>query len=228
MSIIKHDLGSNPDTRFQLFYINKSLNSVILKEELEALKNNHLNRFEIYYFFTREKRDIELYNGRIDKNKLDILSEKIIDLKQLDNIYLCGPKAMIFDLKGYFHNKGIDKNKIHFELFYTGDEPSTEQFISHQKQNGQDFEITLKEGGKSFDYTIASGTTLLDGALQHQANLPFACKGGVCATCRTKLVEGEVEMIQNYALEKDEIDAGYILACQSLPISKHIVIDFDQ
>lgn len=226
LSIIKTHLKAEPEAHFQLFYINQSVSSIILKEEVEALKNTFLERFEVYYFLTQEARTIPLFNGRIDTEKLAILFKSLIDADAVNDYFLCGPNDMIFLIRDYLQALDIDEKAIHFELFNTG------SFKKKKKARAFDpsimANIQIKEGGKLFSFEIPQGSdNILDAAIKRSADLPFACKGGMCCTCRAKLLEGNVEMEVNWALEKEELDAGYILTCQAIPLSEKIVIDFD-
>ncbi|MEM6345338.1 MAG: 1,2-phenylacetyl-CoA epoxidase subunit PaaE [Bacteroidota bacterium] len=227
-SIIKTHLQAEPNASFKLFYINQSVKSIILKEELEALKNLYMDRLEIFYFLTKESRSVPLFNGRIDEEKLEILFKTVCEVEEIDDYFLCGPEAMIFMLRDFLLAKGVEKSKIHFELFHTDSKPSVRRSQLQKETAGQEATVTILEGGKSFSFSIPKATdNILDAALNREADLPFACKGGVCCTCRAKLVEGEVDMMVNYALEDDEIEAGYILTCQAVPLSDKVVVDFD-
>ncbi len=229
ISIIKSHLSAEPNATFTLFYVNRNVGSIILKEELEGLKNQYLERFNIFYFLTQEERDVPLLNGRIDESKLDIIFKVIINREEIDDYFICGPEAMIFLIRDYLQNKGTSEGSIHFELFNTSGKaiPKSEKVLEAARSNNQ-CDVTILEGGKTFKFSLLQGSqNILDTALANAADLPFACKGGVCCTCRAKLVEGEVEMAVNYALEKEEIEAGYILTCQSIPISDKVIVDFD-
>ncbi len=229
LSIIKTHLASEANATFKLCYINKSVASIILKEELEALKNIYLDRLEIYYFLTKEYRNIPLFDGRLDEEKLSTLFDKFIDLPSMDEFFICGPEAMIFMVQDFLLAKEVSKKQIHFELFNTSGSADKLAEKDYSAVSGNEAEITIMDGGKSFNFSIEQGSqNILDAALANQADLPFACKGGVCCTCRAKLVEGKVDMLANYALEEDEVEAGYILTCQAIPISEKIVVDFDQ
>ena len=228
LSIIKTHLLSEPNATFKLFYINQTVTSIILKEELEALKNQYMERFEIFHFLTKQNRSIELFNGRIDKKKLEVISKTICKLDQIDDYFLCGPEAMIFLVKDFLTAQSVDESKIHFELFTSsGVKPVLSKEVE-EKLKGKTCEVTLIEGGKSMNFELVmGGDNILDAALNNAADLPYACKGGVCCTCRAKLIEGEVTMGVTYGLEKDEIEAGYILTCQALPTTEKVVVDFD-
>jgi ring-1,2-phenylacetyl-CoA epoxidase subunit PaaE len=228
-SIIKTHLQLEPQSSFKLFYINQSVSSIILREELEGLKNRFMDRFEIFHFLTRESRATPLFNGRIDQEKLDILFKTLIDQEAVSDYFLCGPNAMIFLIKDYLEARGIDKKSIHFELFNTdGLVPTPRKRKTKQAGTSGLCKVTIREGGKDFEFRTAKGeNNILDAALERNADVPFACKGGVCCTCRAKLVSGEVDILLNYGLEDEEIEAGYILTCQAIPTSDEVVVDFD-
>lgn len=230
--IIKHILKTEPNSTFTLVYGNKNRSSIIFKEGLEALKNRYMNRLVVHHIFTREKMDVPLFNGRINAEKAEKLS-KLIDYNTINEIFICGPEEMIHSLRDYFiDSKKMDKHKLHFELFSSPDQPKTvnPDWIQKQKEidTTKKSKVTVKLDGVAFDFDLAyGGESILDAALQQGADLPFACKGGVCCTCRAKLVEGSVDMEVNYALEDDELKNNYILTCQSHPRSEKVVIDFD-
>lgn len=233
-SLIKTILSQEANSRITLFYGNKTGGSIIFKESLEALKNKNLGRFAIYYFLSRERMDAELFQGRIDADKCKTLLNCFSQLSKADEYFICGPYEMIEAIKDTLAASGIDKEKIHFELFAT-----PEQLKQNGKPQSQQSpipeadatfsDVTVKVDGLAIDFQLAyDGDSILDAASQKGADLPYSCKGGVCSTCRAKLVEGDVHMTVNYALEEDEIEDGYILTCQSHPTSERVVIDFDQ
>lgn len=228
ISIIKTHLESEPNSTFKLFYINQAVSTIILKEELEGLKNLYLDRFEIFHFLTKEERSVPLFNGRVDKEKLDILFKTLIDKDLADDFFICGPNAMIFLIRDYLLDLGFDKKQIHFELFNTDGIVQQTKRTIQEVDNNILSEIHIQEGGKQFKFSIPKGSNnILDAALKKNADLPFACKGGVCCTCKAKLVEGEVDVIVNYGLEQEEIDDGYILTCQAIPTSEKVIVNFD-
>lgn len=229
LSILKNKLQTEPESRFTLFYVNQTALSIILREEIEALKNVYLGRLEVYYFLTQEDRDVPLFNGRITNEKLEILSKHLFDPINTDAFLICGPEEMIFNIKDFLTAKGVPENKIHFELFTTAGVTTSAKSKKVYTTTGDQARITIIEGGKSFRFSMKQGSNnILDEALLKNADLPYACKGGVCCTCMAKLVEGSVNMEVNYALEKEQLDAGYVLTCQAIPVSDNIVIDFDQ
>ncbi len=228
-SIIKTHLIAEPKSTFKLFYINQTVASIILKEELEALKNQFMDRLEIFYFLTREFRSVPLLNGRLDEAKMETIFNSICDVNQIDDYFSCGPESMIFMIQDFLLSKNVKKENIHFELFGTNIEAQAKakEKIA-DKLKGKISEVTILEGGKSFNFNMEQGSNnLLDAAMNNSADLPYACKGGVCCTCKAKLMEGQVEVLVCYGLDEEEIEEGYILTCQSLPISERVVVDFD-
>jgi len=228
LSIIKTHLAAEPNSTFKLFYLNRTVKSIIFKEEIEQLKNVYFGRFEIFHFLTKEHRSIELLNGRFTKEKLQILTNKIIDIPAVDECFICGPEQMIFLIRDELVAAGLDNNKIHFELFTTGNSEDDKERIKklvEQKAEGTD--VTIIDGGKEFHFIMDDDfDNILDGALAAGADLPFACKGGVCSTCKCKVLEGTVEMKVNYALDEKEVAKGLVLSCQAVPTSEKVVVDF--
>ncbi len=229
ISIIKTTLQTEPESSFNLVFGNRGRNSIIFFEELEGLKNKYLNRFNFINILSREKTDAPINSGRINNNKLMELN-KLIDYKNIDEFFICGPEEMIFCVKEFLEQWGIEQKKIHFELFTTPgqNKSSVVSRDSSGKDNGPSSKITVKLDGRSFDFDLGfDNDSILDAALKQGADLPFACKGGVCCTCKAKLLEGEVEMDVNWGLEQEEVEQGYILTCQSHPKTEKVVVDFD-
>lgn len=229
LSIIKTTLTKEPQSQFTLVYGNRNRASIIFFEELEALKNQFMQRFNLVHVLSREKTDSAIHSGRIDTTKLDEL-KSLIPLKEMDEFFLCGPEEMIFNVKDYLESTGIDKKKIHFELFTSpGQQTATAARTGTATASGPESRVTVKLDGRSFDFglTLNSETSILDAALQQGADLPYACKGGMCCTCKAKLLEGEVKMDVHWGLEEEEVANGFILTCQSHPVSDKVVVDFD-
>jgi ring-1,2-phenylacetyl-CoA epoxidase subunit PaaE len=228
ISLIKAALHTEPASSFTLVYGNRSRSSIIFFEELEAIKNKYLQRFTFINILSREKTDADINSGKIDETKLNELA-KLISYKNIDDFFICGPEAMIFCVKNFLEQKNIDKKKIHFELFNTtGNTVKTNKPVA-AVSNGPQSQVTVKADGRSFDVAVSlnSETTLLDAALKQGADLPYACKGGMCCTCKAKLIEGEVTMDVAWGLEQEEIEKGFILTCQSHPKTEKVVVDFD-
>ena len=227
ISIIKTILRVEAESTVTLVYGNRNVSSIIFKEDLEALKDRYLQRFRIYHILSRERTEATINYGRIDVEKCLQLS-KLIDLAAVDEFFICGPEKMIFTLIEYLELNGISKKKIHFELFTTPTRENTKIYTAKKTTGEEGSEIIVKMDGRSFTFMLDyNSNNILDAALAQGVDLPFACKGGVCTTCRAKLVEGEVEMEANYGLEQEEVKAGFILTCQSHPTSKKVVVDYD-
>lgn len=232
MSILKTVLEVEPKSSFTLFYGNRNFESIIFREAIEALKNKHLERLSIHHILSREVLGSPLFNGRINGEKCEQFCKAFFDVEQVDDYFLCGPEDMIFSVKNTLEEKGVDTKRIHFELFTTPTTKATKTKkteITTPLPSESDSKITVILDGDAFDFSLHSnGDNILDAALKNGADLPFACKGGVCCTCRAKILEGEVEMDVNYALEPDEVAAGFVLTCQSHPRTEKVVVSFDE
>jgi ring-1,2-phenylacetyl-CoA epoxidase subunit PaaE len=230
ISIIKTTLRTEPQSTFTFVYGNRSRSSIIFFEELEGLKNKFIDRFSFINVLSRERTETPINFGRIDIGKLTEL-EKLIDYKKMDEIFICGPEEMIFCVKNFLEQKDISEKKIHFELFTTSGQKKKSGVGSQESgvKEGPQSKITVKVDGRSFDFDLSlnSDITILDAALKEGADLPFACKGGMCCTCKAKLTEGEVEMDVHWGLEHEEVEQGYILTCQSHPKTEKVIVDFD-
>lgn len=229
LSIIKTTLRTEPLSSFTLVYGNRNRHSIIFKEELEALKNLYMDRFRVIYILSREKTDAAINFGRIDADKCNELCNKNLDINKTDAFFLCGPENMIFSVKGQLEKMGVDQKKIHFELFTSASGNKKASTVKQESARDEvKSKVTIKLDGVSFDFDLGfESDAILDAALKHGADLPYACKGGVCCTCRAKLIEGEVDMDVNYGLEQEEIEQGFILTCQAHPRTERVVVDFD-
>lgn len=229
MSMIKTHLQLEPESRFVLFYLNKTARSIIFKEQIEALKNKFLGRFQVFYFLDVEKRDIDLLTGRFSAEKLQDINRYLLPFSQVNELFICGPEPMIFMLRDALIDLGMKKNHIHFELFISGlSAEARQQAAQAVEQKIEGTHVTIIDGGKDFTFVMGEEyDTILDGALAAGADLPFACKGGVCSTCKCKILEGSVQMKINYALEEYEVAQNFVLSCQAVPTSEKVVVDFD-
>jgi ring-1,2-phenylacetyl-CoA epoxidase subunit PaaE len=229
LSIIKTTLLSEPYSRFTLVYGNRNRHSIIFKEEIEGLKNKFMNRLNVLNILSREKMDAPLNFGRIDKEKCDLIFSKAIDPNTVDEFFICGPEDMTMQVKESLEDRGIAKKRIHFELFTSHGLKKTA--VESRRAVGPiaaQSKVTIILDGSSFSMDMHfEGESILDAALKKGADLPYACKGGVCCTCRAKLVTGEVDMDLNYGLEPEEVEQGYILTCQSHPRTEEVVVNFD-
>lgn len=227
LSQITDILETQARTSCTLVYSNRNKNSIMFKEELEALKDKYLQRLRLIHLLSREKTDSPLHFGRIDQVKLATLFKHLLP-KDAAAYMICGPEEMILATKNYLQEIGIPPAKVMFELF--GTSAGKTKHASAKKSEGSKVgsHITLILDGRSVEMNVAfDDQTILDAALEKGADLPYACKGGVCCTCKAKLIEGEVEMEVHYGLEQDEIEHGFILTCQSRPLTETVVIDFD-
>ncbi len=216
----------NPDTQVTLLYGNRTSGSVMFTEELGDLKNRYGPRFQVVHVLSREPRDVELFSGRLDGDRLRRLLAAFVPVTALDHVWLCGPFAMTTEARETLADLGIAPERVHVELFYV-DEPPPEVHRAEPVVSGDASAVTVVLDGLSATAPMPRDRTILDAAQATRTDLPFACKGGVCGTCRALVTEGEVDMRRNYALEQAEIDAGFVLTCQSYPVSDEVTVDFD-
>jgi len=220
-----HEVLNNSNSHINLYYGNSTVESTLLKTQLADFKDQYPSRLSISYFLSQEPIDVELYAGRIDAKKVMKIFNNELDHIDIAGYFLCGPGGMIDEVKSVLAENGVDESIIHSEQFL-----SDGQVMSEKKKTATlDSGVMVTIDGVTSRYEIKQGEdkTLLDAALVAKIKMPYSCKAGVCATCRCKLVEGEVEMLNNYSLEDWELKKGYILSCQSLPKTKKIVIDYD-
>lgn len=227
ISILSSALEVEPDSECTLIYGNRTTASIMFLEELQDLKNRFPTRFAFYNVLSRERQDVDLFSGRIDGPKLSGFLEKFVDPETVDDWFLCGPMEMVDELRAVLGDHGVDPHHVHRELFHTGPPPPRRADDATVSVAGGSRVTIVLDGRRSTLELQRLGEPILEAALRVRPDAPYACKGGVCGTCRARLVEGEVEMDSNYALESDELEAGYVLACQSHPCSEHVTLDFD-
>lgn len=230
LSIIKTTLETEPHSRFTLIYGNRSSNAALFREQLEDLKNRYLQRLNLVFIFSREQQDVDLYNGRIDADKCGQLFSRWIDVKSLEAAFICGPHAMTETVRDQLKANGMPPERIHFELFAAaGSAQKREAREAAAQVDTASSRITVISDGRELSFDLPRNTvSVLDAGNAQGAELPYSCKAGVCSTCKCKVVSGEVEMDSNFALEDYEVAAGYVLSCQSFPVSDNVVLDFDQ
>jgi ring-1,2-phenylacetyl-CoA epoxidase subunit PaaE len=216
----------NPKTQVTLLYGNRTTSSVMFAEELADLKNRYCARFDLMHVLSREPRDVELFSGRLEGDRLREILTDLVPLQDIDHVWLCGPLAMINESRELLASLGVAAEKVHFELFFV-DEPPPQLRHADKLVEGVTTDVTVVLDGRSTTTPMPRTQTILDSAQETRTDLPFACKGGVCGTCRAKVCDGEVEMVRNYALEVDEVDRGFVLTCQSFPVSDAVTVDFD-
>ncbi|MFA6575206.1 MAG: 1,2-phenylacetyl-CoA epoxidase subunit PaaE [Nocardioides sp.] len=226
LSIASTALAGHPDAEVALLYGNRTSGSVMFAEELGDLKNRYGPRLQLVHVLSREPRDVELFSGRLDADRLRRLLSVLVPIDGVDHVWLCGPLAMIDYAREVCAELGVPADRVHAELFYV-DEPPPELHRLVPVVDGETSDVTVVLDGLSAVVPMSRAATVLDGAQASRSDLPFACKGGVCGTCRALVRDGEVEMRRNYALEAAEVDAGFVLTCQSYPVSDCVTVDFD-
>jgi ring-1,2-phenylacetyl-CoA epoxidase subunit PaaE len=226
MSIAASVLAADGKSTVTLLYGNRRSDTVMFADEVADLKDSHPARMQIVHVLSREPQEVELYSGRLDRERLTALLPVTVDIAGVDHWWLCGPFAMVTSAIEVLRELGVDASRIHRELFWVGDEPPVE--VTHDDAPvGEGASLTVILDGRSTTLLLPAGTPVLDGAQKVRPDLPFACKGGVCGTCRAKIVKGEAVMRRNYALEQREVDAGYVLTCQAQPRTSEITVDYD-
>ncbi|MBF9035693.1 phenylacetate-CoA oxygenase/reductase subunit PaaK [Rhodobacterales bacterium HKCCE2091] len=230
LSIVKTVLTREPKSTFTLVYANRQLASIMFREELEDLKNTHLGRFSVIHVLESEAQEIDLFTGRVDAEKMEALFRLWIDAESVDTAFICGPEPMMLTIAESLRKHGLTDDQIKFELFASGQPGRAKRQAVAQDAartgNACEVSVTLDGATRSFRMP-KDGTAVLDAALENHMDAPYSCKAGVCSTCRAKVLEGEVEMITNHALEDYEIRAGYVLSCQCVPLSDKLVLSYD-
>ena len=229
MSLLRTSLATEPRSRFILFYGNRTTASIMFREELEDLKNRYLSRLSVHHFLSREQRDIEIYNGRLDAGRVAELCRALVPATDVDAFFVCGPSTMIDDVAGALRSAGVPAARIHSEHFTTV-VPVVEPGARAQQPSTARCAVTVVLDGVSSEFEMGRGPgqSILDAALARGLELPYSCKAGVCTMCRAKLMDGDVEFTVNYGLEPYEIEEGIILTCQSSPLSERVLVDFDE
>lgn len=230
LSIIETALALERASRFTLVYGNRAGASVLFRERLDELKNLYMERFNLVHVLSREPTEIELFHGRITQEKCAALCERWLDIAAVDECFICGPEPMMDAVAATLRAHGVHPGRIHIERFTVPGE-TTRQSRQRRTEMRTDHTVSrvaVIADGRRLEFALARNTdTILEAGLRSGADLPFACKGGVCATCRAKVLAGEVEMATNNALQSDELAAGYVLTCQSYPLSDEVVVDYD-
>lgn len=230
LSIMKAVLQREPMSQFTLFYGNRNSESVIFREVVEGLKNEYLGRLGIHHVLSREHPGSDLFAGRITGEKCRRFAQFLFDPAEVEAFFICGPFDMLQDLRQTLKELGVPREKIHFELFTApgAEIPKPKSRPATEAGEGE-VRVEIQLDGEKMQFRMPrEGQPVLDAALAAGADLPFACKGGVCCTCRAKLESGEVEMAVNYALEPEEVEAGFVLTCQSYPRSESLALNFDK
>ncbi len=214
-------------SRVTLLYGNRRADTVMFADEVADLKDAFPARMRLFHVLSREAQEVELFTGRLDAAKLRALLSAAVDVTAVDQWWLCGPYGMVTGAIEVLRGFGVPAERVHRELFYVEDQPPPAAAVRHPEETGPGAEVTVILDGRATTVTIPPGTPVLDGAQRARADLPFACKGGVCGTCRALLRDGKVTMRRNFALEDPELAAGYVLTCQSLPVTETLTVDYD-
>lgn len=226
MLSIASSVVTHPESTVTMLYGNRATNTVMFAEELADLKNANHQRFDLIHVLSREPRDVELFSGRLEGDRLRTILQELVPLDSIDHVWLCGPIDMLTGTRAVLEELGVAQDRIHYELFYV-DAPPPQLRHAETIVEGETADLTVVLDGRSTTTAVPKTVTVLDSAQQKRPDMPFACKGGVCGTCRAKVTCGEVEMARNYALEDSEVAQGFVLTCQSFPISDEVTVDFD-
>lgn len=227
LSIVKGVLACEPDSRFFLFYGNRASDNIMFLEALEELKDRFIDRFSIFHVISGEEQDIPILHGRLDGDKVRVLLRSLVPATSVDHVFICGPPGMSEEIEATCRDIGIADDRIHIERFVSefGGKPRPKKAVAPDAPPKAIASLIID--GKRRDVPVAEDEAILDAALRAGVDLPFACKGGMCSTCRAKLVEGEAPMDLNYSLEPWELKAGFVLTCQAKPSSERVVVDYD-
>ncbi|WP_285501594.1 1,2-phenylacetyl-CoA epoxidase subunit PaaE [Actinokineospora sp. NBRC 105648] len=218
---------AEPTTRVTLLYGNRRSDTVMFAEELADLKDRYPARLQLVHVLSREPSDVELFSGRLDASRLAELFERVVPAGDIDQWWLCGPFGLVQDAYALLAERGVPARQVHRELFYVDEPPPEPKRVDDSRVDGPTAAVTVVLDGRETTLALPHDEPILDAAQRVRADLPFACKGGVCGTCRAKVVSGEVKMRRNYALEQHELDAGFVLTCQGLPVTDAVTVDFD-
>ncbi|MDF3381912.1 MULTISPECIES: 2Fe-2S iron-sulfur cluster-binding protein [Sulfitobacter] len=227
LSILKTVLKREPQSTFTLVYANRAVNTIMFREELEDLKNRYMGRLTVIHIL-ESGQDMELFEGRVDQDKCDALFKHWIQIDSIDTAFICGPEPMMLAIAEALKTNGLTDEQIKFELFSESQQGRlAKQEMAKRSEGQKGTEITVIIDGARRSFTMQKGQSVLEAALENGQEAPFSCKAGVCSTCMGKVLEGEVEMISNHALEDYEVERGYVLTCQSYPLSDKLTIDYD-
>lgn len=230
LSILKTVLSAEPQSEFTLVYANQGVNTIMFREELEDLKNIYMGRLTVIHILESDAQNIDLFAGRIDGEKCSQLFKYWIDIASVDTAYICGPEPMMLAISAALKDHGLTDEQIKFELFASAQPGrAAKKAVSKNAASGaKQTDVSLTLDGTTTQFTIPKDVSILDAALDNAIDAPYACKAGVCSTCRCKVLEGEVEMLSNHALEDYEVEKGYVLSCQSFAVTDKVVVDYDQ
>jgi ring-1,2-phenylacetyl-CoA epoxidase subunit PaaE len=226
LSLVSSSLENEPDSSWTLVYGNRTANSIMFLDELEGLKDRYHPRLQLFHILSREGSDVPLLSGRIDAGKIKTIHDRLLGTDQVDGWYLCGPYDMVMQARATLTELGVQPEKVHDELFFAG--PLDQEALPPEPPSGEgSVDLTVILDGRAVDTRMTPETSILDAALRVRNELPFSCKGGMCATCKGRIEEGEVRMDKNYALVDSEVEAGFVLTCQAHPTTDKVVVRYD-
>ncbi|SEG11068.1 1,2-phenylacetyl-CoA epoxidase subunit PaaE [Jhaorihella thermophila] len=231
LSIIKTALKTEPKSNFTLVYANKGVNSIMFREELEDLKNLYMGRFNVIHVLEQDAQEIDLFTGMVTEEKCaQLFKSGWIDIEHVDMAFICGPEQMMLGIAKALRDHGLDDGQIKFELFASAQPGRLKRKVASKgsASSANQATVAISLDGATQTITMGKDVSILDAALENNIDAPYACKAGVCSTCRCKVLEGEVEMVANHALEDYEVEKGYVLSCQSFPLTDKVVVDYDQ
>jgi ring-1,2-phenylacetyl-CoA epoxidase subunit PaaE len=228
MSIIRGVLAREPKSRFFLFYGNRATSGILFRQALEDLKDRFMGRLSVFHVLSQEEQDLPILHGRLDRDKVAVLLRSMVPAAAIDHLFICGPVAMSEEIAATCEELGVSADRVHVERFVSGlgGKPRPKTVIAPEAPPKAIASLIVD--GKRRDVPVADGEAILDAALRAGVDLPYACRGGMCSTCRARIVEGETQMDVNYSLEPWELQAGFVLTCQAHPISDRVVVDYDQ
>jgi ring-1,2-phenylacetyl-CoA epoxidase subunit PaaE len=233
LSIIESTLMAEADSRFTLVYGNQRVNTIMFNERLQDLKDRYPARLTLIHLLSRQAQDFELFNGRLDQTKVAELLSALIAPASIDEAFVCGPEAMIDDTERALVAAGVPKDRVHVERFYSADAPAPKARTAiaatgaGPAQAGA-FRLDVVLDGKTHSLHMNAEDKVLDAALDAGLDLPYSCRGGVCCTCRARVLEGRVAMEKNFTLEQWEMDKGFVLTCQARPLTPKVIVSYDE
>lgn len=230
LSILRSVMTREPHSKFTLVYANRTVNAIMFRDELEDLKNLYLGRINIVHILKQDAQGIDLFTGRIDAEKCALLFKHWIPIDSVTTAFICGPEPMMLTIAGSLKDHGLSGDQIKFELFGSSQPGKAKRMAVRNVEAGQDrtTEAVVTVNGETRSFQMPKSKTLLEAAIANDIDAPFACKAGVCSTCRAKVAEGKVEMVQNHALEDGEVQRGFVLTCQCFPLTDRVVFSYDE
>jgi len=226
LSLVRSTLAREPRSRFTLLYGNRRSSDLLFQESLEDIKDRYLARFTLYNVFSREHQDIDLFNGRLDGEKVKAFAQSLLPVDTIDEAFVCGPGGMLDEVEAALRTCGMDPARIHLERFGV---PGIAPARGVQPEDAPQASITVILDGMRRTIDFRQGdVSVLDAALRAGLDLPYSCKGGMCCTCRARLLQGKARMDKNYSLERSEVEAGHILTCQAHPLTHTLVVSYDE